>query len=128
MSPASARRLRPIAQGCLAASSDFSSHASCLPSPHPEEGSAFSEYFKRSEGAAKVFEELGHAGEAVARVWRLATATVIAIIRCNSEVEFGMDHLTITTITTATAASLVKVAETSGGSNSLGRRIFSELP
>lgn len=126
MSPAFAKRLRPIAQGCLAASSDFSSHASCLPSPHPEEGSAFSEYFKRSEGAAKVFEELGHAGEAVARVWRPAIA--IAIIRCNSEVEFGMDHLTITTITTATAASLVKVAETSGGSNSLGRRIFSELP
>jgi hypothetical protein len=129
MSPASARRLRPIAQGCLAASSDFSSHASCLPSPHPGEGSAFSEYFKRSEGAAKVFEELGHAGEAVARVWRLATA--IAIIRCNSEVEFSMDRLTTTittTITIAPAAKFVKVAETSGGSNSSGRRIFSELP
>ena len=125
MSPASARRLRPIAQGCLAASSDFSSHASCLLSPHPGEGSAFSEYYKRSEGAAKVFEELGHAGEAVARVWRLATA--IAIIRCNSEVEFSMDRLT-TTITIAPAAKFVKVAETSGGSNSSGRRIFSELP
>jgi len=76
---------------------------------------------------ARVFEEQGHAGEAVARVWRPAIA--IAIIRCNLEVEFSMDRPTITTITTtATAARLVKVAETWGGSNSSGRRIFSELP
>ena len=59
--------------------------------------------------AAKVLEELGHASEAAARVW-LATAIVIAIIRCNSEVESSMDHSTITT--TITVASLVEVAET----------------
>jgi hypothetical protein len=93
----------------LAASSDASSHASCQPSPHPREGSTFSGYFKKSEApVAKVFEEQGHASEAVARVW-LATVIAIAIIRCNSEVESNMDH---STITITAAASLVEVAET----------------
>ena len=95
----------------MAASYDASSHASCLPSPRPGEGSAFSDYLKRSEAAAaRVFEELGHAGEAVATVW-LATVIAIAIIRCNSEVESSMGRLTIATATTA-AASFVEVAET----------------